>query len=92
MKSKTANAKKRVGLRNSRGILFCVGDVVALTDDAFKRVDPHPDTFAGKPITKATITSLLPGRDKSVQLDKKLGGYWTWSVEELRKAKVKHAS
>lgn len=67
------------------GTVFQLGDTVKLNRQAFWTVDPSPPLFLGKRITKGKIEALLPDCPGLVLITPRLGGYWTWDVNELKK-------
>lgn len=69
-------------LKNKAGDVFTEGQKVRLDFSAFRTKDPAPPTFAGSLVTETTIEALLP--ERVALLSVKLGGYWTWDVENLR--------
>lgn len=73
--------------RNKKGVAFKVGDKVGLTARAlvlYKRMEGDA-TFAGNLIETTRIFTLLPDVRGQVVLEQKLGGYWTWDVNDLEK-------
>jgi hypothetical protein len=63
---------------------FKVGDLVELRPRAlvlYKKLEG--EVFAGRLVTQTRIKSLFPDIRGLVRLEKRLGGYWTWSVNDL---------
>lgn len=84
-RSRLAQKRVIVEYKNRSGKVFKVGDRVKLDPHtAFIVNDPLPENFAGQPITRSTIVSFLPDAKGWVLLENKLGGFWTWSVDDLR--------
>jgi hypothetical protein len=72
--------------KNSSGVAFRRGDIVRLNGrTAFVTEDPMPALFLGRRITQGKIVSLLPDIKGYVQVEPRLGGYWTWHVDDLKK-------
>lgn len=71
--------------KNSHGVVFMKGDVVRLNGSALRLYTKQSDdeTLLGNAIDRARIFSLLPDLKGVVVLSTPLGGYWTWSVEDL---------
>ena len=83
-KGKRVYKKQVTQYKNKAGVVFTVGDRVHLNTRAltlFKRNEGG--TFAGNRITQTRIASLFPDIPGYVRLQTRLGGYWTWSVEDL---------
>lgn len=77
--------------KNKAGVAFETGDVIYLKKGVltlFKKSEQP--VFAGKNIMIATVDYLFPDVKGLVRLNVKLGGYWTWDVNDLEKVeKVK---
>ena len=71
--------------KNKFGRVFQVGDTVELKHKAFKVKDPRQPLFAGSPVHKGKITSLLPEVKGLVIVEPRLGGFHSWSVEDLKR-------
>lgn len=72
--------------KNKAGVTFKAGDRVGLTSKAFNTYQKSDDpTFAGQAVRTARISTLLPDVKGLVQLATRLGGYWTWDVNDLEK-------
>jgi hypothetical protein len=69
--------------KNKAGVVFQVGDVVALNKDALTWFKTKDDMFAGVPVINSPIYTLLPDVKGTVVLKRQLGGYWTWDVNDL---------
>ena len=71
---------------NKAKVIFSPGDKVKLTKKALvAAVNPEPALFAGQPIKDSVVVSLFPDVKGLVLLRQKLGGYWTWDVDDLEK-------
>ena len=70
--------------KNKSGVMFKVGSQVQLKPKAlklFRKTDG--ELFAGREVSKARIAYLFPETKGLVRLEQKLGGYWTWDVNDL---------
>lgn len=70
---------------NKAGVEFRVGDRVQLRPKTFKTIDPNPPEFAGRRITQTTIRALFSDIQGGVVLKVRLGGFWSWNVDDLEK-------
>jgi len=75
--------------KNKTGIVFKVGDKVQLTKKAAKSyANPIPMLqafYAGRPVRVAKIVSFFPDVKGLAHVVPKLGGYWSWDVNDLEK-------
>lgn len=83
---KSKRTREKTVYINKDGVSFSPGDYVQLkpkTLKLFHRTDG--DLFAGREIVKSQIVYLFPDIKGFVRVLKKLGGYWTWDVNDLEK-------
>lgn len=73
--------------KDQAGTVFKVGDVVSLRRGAFRTNDPAPPLFLGQRVMKGKIEALFPDVKGLVLVLPRLGGYWSWDVNELKKVK-----
>lgn len=76
--------------KNKAGILFSEGDRVRLSSRAkqlHEKVQMQQNTplYAGRRIVQTRIAYLFPDIKGLVRLEVRLGGYWTWSVDDLER-------
>jgi hypothetical protein len=68
-------------------LVLKLGDVVKLKPKAlrlFKKTDG--ELFAGREVVKAKVVYIFEDTQGLVRLEQKLGGYWTWSTNDLEVA------
>ena len=85
--SKLPISSQVTAYRNKRNQIIKAGDTVRLTSSAFKTHshNQNQELFGGIPITKAQVRSVFKDVKGLVLLKQRLGGYWTWNVEDLEK-------
>lgn len=84
--SKTKSLKPVTVYVDKKNTEFKVGDRVRLkagTMNLYKKTEG--ETLVGLPITETRIRSLFNDVKGLVLLEARLGGYWTWDVNELEK-------
>lgn len=80
--------KKRVTrFKNGLGMVFTSGTRVRLNRKAYTSfvapMIPAEEVFAGYTVREAIVKDLLPDTKGLVLLATRLGGYWTWNVDDL---------
>ena len=87
LKGKTVESRKVPTVYvNKQKVPFVVGDRVRLKSTAlslFRKTEG--ETFVGHTITQTRIKSLFHDVRGLVRLETRLGGYWTWDVNDLEK-------
>ena len=73
--------------KNNLGVTFHAGDTVKLTYKAFKTYDDEAPGFAGRILNYSKIASLLSDTKGTVALEQRLGGFYTWNVNDLEKVR-----
>jgi len=84
---KSASRVRATAYLNRSKILFRMNDRVRLNKKAlvlYKKLEG--ELFAGREIKQTRIKYLFPDVKGLVRLETRLGGYWTWSVDDLEKA------
>ena len=71
---------------NRKRVLFRVDDRVRLNSRALVSYRKQEgEFFAGREIKQTRIKYLFPDVKGLVRLETRLGGYWTWDVNDLEK-------
>jgi len=69
---------------NKAKVAFGVGNRVRLKPAALKLFKKtEGELFAGREILQARIAYLFPDVKGLVRVETRLGGYWTWDVDDL---------
>ena len=84
--AKESTVRQRyTAFRNERGQIVKAGDTVQLTRRAFQTHVQNREQFAGTSIMKTKVASVFGDIKGLVLLEQRLGGYWTWDVNDLEK-------
>jgi hypothetical protein len=86
--TRSSKTKTPTSYTNKKNVVFHSGDTVKLTEKAFQTNDASLPTFAGRRITKGKITSLLADVKGLVVVEPRLGGFYTWNVDDLEKVET----